>query len=186
MCRQLLVSKADTLLNSIPAVITVGAPLEGARVGNWFLRQLPFLSTKIKQLANEKTAFDNYKSAIRDSLERKVRRQKHLHIVIEDDQVINPHVEENYTVDDQLVAAIPGTHRDFATDENDAAYVAKVLLVQLRKQLTAMSRPSIRKFSADAESTLPDRLLIIACSHQKRDDGTNAFQGPPQGCLVLL
>jgi hypothetical protein len=80
ICRELLQSGPDALLNKIAAVITAGTPLEGARFGNFLLRHIPFLSPKIAQLATVALAFDNYRLAIRGAKEREVRRPKQLHI----------------------------------------------------------------------------------------------------------
>jgi surfactin synthase thioesterase subunit len=184
VCRQLLITEGDSILNKMPAVITVGTPLEGARIGNWILPQIPFLSRKIGQISTQEAAFEKYKLAILSSGNRKVRRPKQLHIGIEDDGVIKTHIEDHYTIDDSHIAVIPGTHRNFSQNQEDASYVARVILKQIRKQLTTMSRPGVIKFQENSDSNLPDRLIIIACSRQKRDGGKDIFGGPsPSGWI---
>jgi pimeloyl-ACP methyl ester carboxylesterase len=127
ICRTMLLDgKQDKLLNKIPVVITLGTPLEGARIGNWLLRTIPFVSPKLKQLCNPKNAFDSYRSAIRASAGRKIRPPKQLHIEMEEDGVIAHSNQSHYTEDDVHVGVIPGNHRDFASDNEDASYVADV------------------------------------------------------------
>ena len=65
ICQHLLEFGPDDLLNKIPAAITAGTPLEGARVGNFLLRCLPVGTPKIGELATAKRAFDGYKRASR-------------------------------------------------------------------------------------------------------------------------
>ncbi|SCB11877.1 Alpha/beta hydrolase family protein [Bradyrhizobium yuanmingense] len=72
ICRHLLLQGPDDFLNKVPAVITLGTPLEGARIGNWLLRKLPFVSPKIHQIATESYAFGEYRRAIAAAKQRKV------------------------------------------------------------------------------------------------------------------
>ena len=110
MCRQLLVNGPDNLLNKIPAAISLGTPLEGARWGNIFLRIAPLFSRKIKQLASPKHAFNDYRQAIRAAVGRKVRGPKQLHIQIEDDCVVRRHDPGHFTEQDLAAATIPRGH----------------------------------------------------------------------------
>jgi pimeloyl-ACP methyl ester carboxylesterase len=176
LCRRLLESGPDALLNKIPAVITAGTPLEGARFGNWLLRYIPLVSPKIHQLSTRRLAFDDYRMAIRAAKERAVRRPKQLHVVMEDDAVIARHVKGNFTEDDHDAAVIPGTHTHFADKREDASYVADVLLTLIRNEQNSLGRPYISP-PAPASIDLPDRLILIACSHSKRDGGGN-LRGP--------
>jgi pimeloyl-ACP methyl ester carboxylesterase len=178
VCRYLLISGDEDLLNKIPAVITVGTPLEGARIGNLFLRNFPFLSSKIKQLAQPKYALDSYKQAIKAAEGRNIRRPQHFHFQMERDGVIAAHDNSKYTEDDVQAGVIPGDHRNFATDADDAAYVARVLLAQIRKSYVAISRPSIPRIEYIGGGSLPDRLILISCSHGK-ERGGKKFSGPP-------
>src|SRR5262249_31777664 len=143
-CRQLLVSGPDDLLNKIPAVITLGTPLEGARIGNFFLRHAPFLSKKIKQFTTAQYAFNEYRHAIRKASTRKVRRPKQLHVQMDDDRVIQKQVESHFTEDDVAADTIPGSHTHFADRNEDASYVADVILRHIRKAHIAVSRPNIK------------------------------------------
>ena len=177
LCRRLLLSGPDELLNKMPAVITLGTPLEGARIGNLFLRYAP-LSKKIRQLTTPKYAFAEYRHAIREAENRKVRRPKQLHVQMEDDRVIKKHVDNHFTKDDVVADVIPGGHTNFADDNDDASYIADVLLRHIRKAYTAISRPAIRPPVPVAEVELPDQLVLIACSHGKRDGGVSPFAGP--------
>ena len=133
ICRHLLVSGPDELLNRIRATLTVGTPLEGARYGNRFLRAIPFLSPKIHQIATEQYAFGEYREAIRIAKKRGVNRPKQLHIVMEENGVISRQEEAHFTEDDYSAAVIPGTHQSFNARNEDAKYVADVLLAQIRK-----------------------------------------------------
>ena len=178
ICRRLLEQGPDELLNRIPAVITVGTPLEGARFGNCWLRRAFFLSPKIAQLAKKELVFDNYRSAIRAAIQRSAGRPKQLHIRMEDDGVIAPHVKNNFTEDDIEAAVIPGTHTNFASNNADASYVANVLLNQIGTTQNALSRPHIVKSQPVVAPDLPDRLILIACSHGKRNGGDRGFGGP--------
>jgi triacylglycerol esterase/lipase EstA (alpha/beta hydrolase family) len=107
ICRYLLLNGPDALLNKIPAVITAGTPLEGARYGNCILRHIPFLSPKIHQIATTGYAFDEYREAIRAAKNRHVSRPKQLHIQMEEDGVIARQFAEHYTEDDSAAAVIP-------------------------------------------------------------------------------
>jgi pimeloyl-ACP methyl ester carboxylesterase len=177
ICRRLLELGPDPLLNKIPAVITVGTPLEGARFGNFLLRHLPLVSPKIHQLSTRQLAFENYRIAIRAAKRRAVRRPKQLHVTMEDDGVIARHVRNNFTEDDYDAAVVPGTHRHFADSNKDASYVANVLLTLIRNEQNSLGRPYITQPAPVVSIDLPDRLILIACSHGKREGGDN-LQGP--------
>lgn len=185
ICRSLLISDPDDILNKIPAVITVGTPLEGARKSlNLGIRILPFFSKKLRQLATPKYAFDEYRQAIRHAALRKVRRPKQLHIQMEDDRVIAKQTERYFTEDDSLVDTIPRGHTDYAAQNDDASYVADVLLRHIRNAINAVSRPNIRPPDPILNPDLPDRLILIACSHNKQIDGQSPFVGPaPAGWI---
>jgi pimeloyl-ACP methyl ester carboxylesterase len=86
LCRQLLLKGPDAILNRIGAVITVGTPLEGARLGNRLLRWLPFVSPKIDEIT--RNHFNAYRDAINEAMKRSARRPRHFHIEIESDRVI--------------------------------------------------------------------------------------------------
>jgi pimeloyl-ACP methyl ester carboxylesterase len=174
----LLLSGPDDILNKIPAIITVGTPLEGARIGNFFLRFVPFFSKKLRELATPKYAFNKYRQAIRKAKERTVRRPKQLHIQIEDDRVISRHAEGYFTEDDVMAGILPGTHTNFASQNEDASYVADVLLRLIRSAHISVSRPNIKPPEHVANAQLPDQLVLIACSHTKREGGQKSFQGP--------
>ena len=178
LCRRLLLSGPDELLNKIPAMITLGTPLEGARIGNIALQYAPLISKKIRQLATPKYAFEEYRQAIRAAENRKVRRPRQLHIQMEDDRVIKKQVDNHFTKDDTVADVIPGGHTNFAENNDDASYIADVLLRHIRKAYTAISRPAIRPPEPVAELELPDQLVLIACSHGKRDGGESPFAGP--------
>ena len=112
ICRRLLLNGPDDeFLNKIPAVITLGTPLEGARQGNRILRALPLLSPKIHQIATDRYAFDEYRHAIRAAKGRKVGRPKQLHVQMEEDGMIARQIEARFTEDDYNSAVIGGTHR---------------------------------------------------------------------------
>jgi pimeloyl-ACP methyl ester carboxylesterase len=179
IARHLLLQGPDALLNKIPAVVTVGTPLEGARLGNSVLGQAFFLSKKIRQLASLRYAFDEYRHAIREAARRRVHRPKQFHIQMEDDRVIKRHIESHFTEDDVATDVIPHGHTNFAERNEDASYIAEVLLRQLRKAHVAISRPSIRAPEPVAGTDLPDRLVLIACSRGKREGGESPFAGPP-------
>ena len=178
ICQQLLLDGPDELLNKIPAAITAGTPLEGARFGNWFLRHLPAGTPKIGEIATAHRAFEQYGRAIEAARQRTVRRPRQLHITIEDDAVIARHVKANFTEDDEAAGTIPGTHTNFVTNPNDAAHVANILLGVVRGRQNSVSKPFLPHPQPVAQNQLPDRLIVIACSHTKRDGG-GAFAGPP-------
>jgi pimeloyl-ACP methyl ester carboxylesterase len=183
VCQQLLTSGPDDLLNKIPAAITAGTPLEGARFGNWFLRHLPIGTPKIGELATAKLAFDAYNLAIKSAKTRNVRRPKQLHLRIEDDAVIAAHVKVNFTEDDESAGVIPGTHTNFVTNPNDAAHVANVLLSVIRARQNSFSRPYFTAPQLIPDKQPPDRLILMACSHTKRDGG-EGYGGPaPDGWI---
>jgi len=177
ICRSLLLNGPDPLLNNIPAAITLGTPLEGARFGNCVLRHIPFLSPKIQRIATVGYCFDAYRDAILVAKTRKVSRPKQLHIQIEDDGVIARQIAEHFTEDDIRAAVIGGTHRKFAEDNTEAKYLADVLLTQIRNSQNSLSAPNILKADHAIASDLPDRLILIACSHNKRDGGEPAYEG---------
>jgi hypothetical protein len=57
--------------------------------------------------------------------------------------------------------------------------VADVLLRHIRDAHIAVSRPNIRPPDPVADADLPDQLILIACSHGKREGGKSPFSGPP-------
>jgi hypothetical protein len=175
MCRHLLLKGPDALLNKLPAAITLATPLEGTRYGNILLRNIPFLSPKIHQIATTGYAFDEYRDAILVAKERKVSRPKQLHIQIEDDGVIARQMADRFTEDDVSAAVIGGTHRYFAENNSNAKYVADVLLTLIRNSQNSLSAPNIQKPGRAIAPDLPDRLILIACSHNKRDGGERGY-----------
>jgi hypothetical protein len=139
---------------------------------------VPFATPKIGELATAKRAFNDYKRAIGVASARNVRRPKQLHIRIEDDAVIAAHVKAHFTEDDEPAGVIPGTHTNFVTNPNDAAHVANVLLTVIRDRQNSFSKPFRAAPLLVAQDQLPDRLILIACSHNKRDGG-DPYGGPP-------
>jgi len=163
----------------MPAVVTVGTPLEGAQMGNFWFRHAPLLSKKIRQLTAPKYAFDDYRHSIREAAKRNVRRPKQIHVQMEDDRVIKRHIDDHFTEDDLVGAVLPGRHTNFAEKNDDASYVADVLLRQLRNAYVAISKPSIRAPEPVEAAELPDQLILVSCSHGKQDGGQGPFAGPP-------
>lgn len=178
LCKSLLRNGPDDILAKLPVVITVGTPLEGARCANTILRRIPFVSKKINQLANRSFVFDEYRVAIRVADGRSVERPKQLHIRIEDDGVIANHVKSYFTDDDFFAGVVPGKHTDFVSKNEDASYVANVILKQIGKAQNSLSAPNISKAESVLTPDLPDRLILIACSHGKLEGGEVGFRGP--------
>jgi pimeloyl-ACP methyl ester carboxylesterase len=187
ICRQLLLNDPDSMLSKIGGVITVGTPLEGAPIANWFLGHTGLVSPKIRELT--KNHFDNYQDAILEAIKRSAKRPKHFHIAIENDMVISSHVASHFTEDDYPAGVIPGSHRNFANNNKDASYVADVLVTQIRKSQNSMSASEIRKIDASETEirkastlpshTLPDRLILISCSHTKHAGGDAIAEAEP-------
>ena len=146
-------------------------------MGNLVIRNLPFISKKIRQIANPKDVFARYGVAIQASHGRTIRRPKQLHIQLEDDAIIKGHIQSHFTADDEVADTIPGSHKEFAENDDDASYVADVLLRHIRKAYVAISRPNIRVPEPRVVAELPDRLIVVACSHGKREGG-DPFKGP--------
>jgi pimeloyl-ACP methyl ester carboxylesterase len=184
ICRYLLLNGPDALLNKIPAAITAGTPLEGARYGNCLLRYIPFLSPKIHQIATTGYAFDDYRDAIRAAKTRHVSRPKQLHIRMEEDGVIGKQVAERFTEDDFAAAVIPGTHTNFNDNNSDAKYVADVILRLIRNTQNSLSAPNISRPAQVEVVDLPDRLILIACSHTKELGGHIGYNGQPVNWVV--
>lgn len=103
--------------------------------------------------------------------QRKVGRPKQLHIQMEEDGVIARQVEGRFTEDDRNAAVIGGTHRHFANNKKAAQFVADLLLKLIRDTQNSLSAPSILRPEPPEIHDLPDRLVLIACSHNKRDGG---------------
>jgi pimeloyl-ACP methyl ester carboxylesterase len=188
LCRSLLVSGDDDLLARLRAVITAGTPLEGARFGNKILQWLPLISPKIAQLASKKS-FTTYQSAIdaskarADEISKPIPRPRQLHLRMEDDGVTAALVETNFTEDDFAAGIIRGTHRKFADTPEEAALVADVILMMIRNNENSVG-PAFRVAPKPIETVLPDRLILIACSHTKREGGNEGFPGPaPAGWI---
>lgn len=177
ICRELLTNGPDGLLNKITAAISAGTPLEGARYGNWLLRKLPLVGPKIHQLADSESTFADYREAILEAKQRRVRRPKQLHIRMEDDGVIAAHVSRNFTEDDEPAGVIRGTHTNFADTPESARFVADVILSAIRKAQNSVSAPNISRPAIVQAENLPDRLIVIACSHGKRAGG-HRLEGP--------
>jgi len=125
ICRQLLLNDPDSMMSKIGGVITVGTPLAGVRFGNWLLRYTPIVTPKLRELT--KNHFDGYRVAIRKAVARSAKRPKHFHIAIENDMVIAKYIADHFTEDDYNAGVIPGSHRNFASSNKDASYVADVL-----------------------------------------------------------
>ncbi|MGY4424488.1 pimeloyl-ACP methyl ester carboxylesterase [Bradyrhizobium sp. JR6.1] len=185
VCRKLLVEGPDDLLQRIRAVITAGSPLEGVPYGNWFFRQLKRLNPKVAALANPKELYAKYRLAIREAQKRKVARPKLFHLGLEEDRVVAKHIKDNFTDDDQSAGVLPGTHTGFAEGRKSAEYVADVLVSTIRgvqngesvKPSTPVSTTIVPAAQA-SETRPPDRLILIACSHGKKDGG-GAYSGQP-------
>ncbi|MBB4376480.1 peroxide stress protein YaaA [Bradyrhizobium sp. SBR1B] len=186
-CRKLLVEGPDELLQKITAVITAGTPLEGVPYFNWLLRGVARLNPKVAELANPEHLFAEYRLAIRKARERepKPSRPKLLHLRFADDRVIAKHVKDNFTDDDDEAGVLPGTHTGFAKGRQRGDYVAEVLVQTIRDALNAVSAisrdaevaaPHISR--SQAAQVLPDRLILIACSHTKNSGGA-AYSGEP-------
>ena len=172
VCRRLLNGDPDLVLNRLGAVITVGTPLEGARRFNRLISLIPGVTPKIEQIT--RNHFDRYQEAINEAMKRSARRPRQFHIEIESDGVIARQVAEHFTEDDVAAGVIPGSHRNFAKDNKSAKYVADVLVTQIRKAQNSLSRPNLPKTEAAANQSLPDRLILIACSHTKAPGGNLA------------
>lgn len=168
ICRQLLVEDPNGLLTRIAAVITVGTPLSGARFGNMILRLVPF--PKVQEIGNSKPVFDAYREAIRNA-DSKRFRPKHFHIEIESDGVIAAHKKSGFTEDDRDGGVIPGSHRNFASSNDAAAYVADVILKRIHEVQNSRGRPYMTPAATVVTTDLPDRLIVIACSHGKTPGG---------------
>jgi hypothetical protein len=86
-------------------------------------------------------------------------------------------VKAHFTDDDEPAGVIPGTHTNFVADPNDASYVANVLLTIIRSRQNSFSKPFLAAPLVVAQEQTPDRLILMACSHTKRDDG-GPYGGP--------
>lgn len=177
VCRSLLMQGPDPILIKIRSAITFGTPLEGARIINRFLKFFP-VTKKLRQLANAKAAFDSYEKAILLAEERKVRRPKLLHVQMIEDKVIARHVQGDFTSDDEAADVISGGHRHFGEHPDHASFIADLLLRHIRNGINSASKPDLKPPTPVGEPDLPDRLILIACSHGKRPDGETPFQGP--------
>ncbi|MCK1491292.1 peroxide stress protein YaaA [Bradyrhizobium sp. 180] len=186
VCRKLLVEGPDDTLQRIKAVITAGTPLEGVPYGNWLLRGLRSLNPKLAALANPDHLYSRYRLAIREAQKRKVNRPKLFHLVLEDDRVVAQHIKDNFTDDDEAAGVLPGTHTGFAKGRQNAEYVADVLVSTFRRAQNADSvKPPtsdivsvVAPLESKSQSRPPDRLILIACSHAKRDGG-GPYSGQP-------
>ena len=97
----------------------------------------------------------------------RVSRPRQIHLQMEDDGVISAHVKGRFTEDDREGGVIFGTHTNFAKTNTDALKAANVLLQQIRKTENSFGRQYVRKFGPVAQVELPDRLVLIACSHAR-------------------
>lgn len=192
LCRRLLLEGPDELLKRIAAVITVGTPLEGARLITVLVEHVPVLarvmeqalpfipglSPKLGQIINASWVFDQYRTAIQAAKLRRVSRPKQFHMQIEDDKWITPHVKSHWTEDDKDAGTISGTHTKFVRDDPEAAaFAADVLLQRIRKIENSFGRQYVREFVTPKPAEMPDQLVLVACSHAKRDGGV-PFGGP--------
>jgi pimeloyl-ACP methyl ester carboxylesterase len=193
VCKLLLLEGPDVLLSRIAGVLTVGTPLEGSRHFDLIVRYLPIasklvgyvpcLSPKLSQLIDKRFVFDGYRSAIRTSISRGVSRPRQIHLQMEDDGIISSHVTNHFTEDDRAGGVIPGTHTKFASTNEDATKVANVLLQRIRERENSFGRQYTREFGPVKSVDLPQRLVLIACSHGKLAGG-NDFAGPaPAGWI---
>lgn len=189
--RSLLITPEEqpSLLSKIAGVITLGSPLCGS-VGNPIIRWLSqskvseYLPKKVRQLNDKAFVFDSYKVAIEDASKRGLTGPKHVHIEIEGDAVALPHDQSMYTDDDIPGGIVPGVHKKFAESDEDAAYVADVLLLAIRNRQNSLGRASRPVAQLNADQALPERLLLIACSNRKKPGGELGFRGPdPAGWI---
>jgi pimeloyl-ACP methyl ester carboxylesterase len=177
ICKDLLRNGPDPFLNKISAVITFGTPLEGARrVLNRVLSYSYFFSPKLRQIAAPNVAFDDYRNAISDAKKRKVSRPKQIHIQMEEDGVIARQIESRFTEDDRTGGVIKGTHRYFSSDNDEAKFVADLILRLLREAQNSLSAPNIQRTESAPDHALPDKLILIACSKTKREGGENGYK----------
>ena len=180
ICLRLLEDPAEKKwLQKVRGVITVGSPLCGLQ-GALHYGSKPFsalLSEKVQQVKDGEFVFGRYRSAIEAAKEQGINGPKQVHIEIENDGICVSHDVKLYTSDDRRHGVIPGTHRDFIPTKDDELRLANIIIEIIRSLHSALGRATAA-FKSDSETKLPDRLLLIACSHAKRTGGDKAYGGP--------
>ena len=179
MCKKLLLDpKRDALTNKLVGVITVGTPLEGIRFGagiaKAFSRTLPF---KLSEIVQRPILSDGYASAIETAKQRKVKRPSHYHIQIEADRYVAPLIEEHFTEDDDFAGTIFGGHTDFISTREKAVRLTNELIEVIRERENLLARPYFATQAESLAATLPDRVVLLACSDRKTPGGSPDYTG---------
>lgn len=180
ICLKLLNDGAEKdWLQKVRGVVTVGSPLCGLRAtlhyGTSALSTL--LSEKVQQVKDGTFIFGRYRQAIEAAKARGINGPKQIHIEIENDGVCAPHDVKLYTSDDARFGVIPGTHRDFLRTGDDESRLANLIIEIIRSIHGALTRAT-EVFQSATGADLPNRLLLIACSHAKRTGGETKYEGP--------
>jgi pimeloyl-ACP methyl ester carboxylesterase len=180
ICLKLLSDPAERdWLQKVRGVITVGAPLCGLRTkfhyGSAAFSAL--LSEKVQQVKDGEFIFGRYRTAIEAAKARGINGPQQIHIEIENDEVCAPHDTSLYTADDRRHGVIQGTHTNFLPTGDDESRLANIIIILIRSLHSALGRVT-RALDSDLDSELPDRLLLIACSHAKRTGGEMKYAGP--------
>jgi len=179
ICLKLLSSEAEKdWLQKVRGVITVGAPLCGlqAKLHYGSAALSAFLSAKVEQVKNGEFIFGRYQAAIDAAKARGINGPKQMHIEIENDGVCAPHERKSYTKDDRWHGVIPGTHTNFLPTGNDETRLANIIIEIIRSLHSALGRLPIA-YKSEVGSKLPDRLLLISCSHAKETGGETKYGG---------
>ena len=181
ICRKLIsAAKYDALTKKIAAAVTVGTPLEGIRVlgalAALFSGQLP---SKLGEIVSKPIVTDGYADAIKQAIQRNVRRPLQYHIEIEADRLVAPHVLANYTADDRQLGTIPGGHRDFISTRAQIENLSIMLVRQFRDTESLLGKAYFPPIREPASAQLPDRLILLSCSNRKKEGGSTQYEGRP-------
>jgi pimeloyl-ACP methyl ester carboxylesterase len=180
ICLRLLADPAEKQwLQKVRGVVTVGSPLCGLRAILHYSSEAfsGILSEKVQQVKDGEFVFGRYKKAIEAAKDRGINGPKHMHIEIENDEICASHDVKLYTSDDRRHGVIPGTHREFIPTKDHETRLANIIIEIIRSLHSALG-PALAGFKSDAETKLPDRLLLISCSHAKQTGGDKAYGGP--------
>lgn len=179
ICLKLLSDPAEkSWLQKVRGVITVGSPLCGLQ-GMLHYATGTFnalLSAKVKQVKDGEFIFGRYKKAIEEARERGINGPNQIHVEIENDGVCAPHDRKLYTDDDYRYGVISGDHTNFLPTKEHESRLANIIIEIIRSLHSALGR-AIGAPNSNSEVKLPDRVLLIACSHAKRTGGETGYSG---------
>jgi cytoplasmic iron level regulating protein YaaA (DUF328/UPF0246 family) len=172
----------DHLLRRIKAVVTLGTPLDGARL-RYLIRlgfAMPWLNFIRDQGSNRRIPFREATRGRRDT-----EVPPFYHIQFERDAWVREHIENNYTEFDNPAGTMPGGHTNFLDDGRARIISTYLTTVILRARAYARTFADANDRDARQEAQPPQEretrftcIILISCSNNKETQGGFSYQPP--------